>query len=110
MEDLELFLYASPDEDNSLSDEITCVILDDYIQSHGLDFDPDSFKSEQEYMKKARKLANNLKKYLEKTDINIFLKNKHPVIDYIELVVEYVDGPEIMGWTIWKNPHFKNYK
>lgn len=98
MRELSLYLYAYPDEDCDISDEITCVILDDYIHANKLDFY--SIDSDKEFLAKAKRLSKSLKKYIASTDIAAALGLK-PITE-VELVVEEVDGPAIKGWVVWK--------
>lgn len=96
--DYSLFLYANPDEDNEISEEITCVVLDEYLQEHKIYFDDITLKKE--YLKKAERLVKPLTKLLAKTNLVDGLKKKG--IDYVEFVVEEVDGPVVKSWIIWK--------
>ena len=98
MLDLALFLYAYPDEDDSISDELTCVILDSYLMDNNISFD--SITDEKAFISKAKKLAEKLKKHIAKTDIAARLQNMS--IDYIDLTVEQVDGPEVKSWIVWE--------
>lgn len=98
MLDLDLFLYAYPDEDCSVSDELTCVILDSYLKDNNISFD--SINNEKAFISEAEKLAEELKKYIAKTDIATRLQNMS--INYLDLTVERVDGPEVESWIIWK--------
>ncbi len=102
MVDLELFLYANPDEDNEISEFITENVLDNYIREHRLNFDPSIFKNEREYIKAAEKLVGDLKTFLKTTDYSDLLIRKG--IKEVELVVERIDGPVVTAWYIWECP------
>ena len=101
MVDLELFLYANPDENNEISEFITENILDNYIREHHLNFDPNNFKNEREYIKAAEKLVGDLKTFIRTTDYSDLLIRKG--IEDVELVVERINGPVVESWYIWDN-------
>ena len=98
MSELSLYLYAYPDENCDISDEITCVILDEYIRINKLDFY--SIDSDKEFLAKAKRLSKSLKEYIASTDIAAGLELK-PITE-VELVVEKVDGPTVKEWVVWK--------
>lgn len=106
--ELSLYLYAYPDPDNDISDEITCVILDEYIDANHLHFD--KIRTKKKFIEKAEKLAIELKAYIASTDIAAALEAKP--IDEVELVVEEVDGPvvEQAEWVVWERPKKKKKK
>ena len=89
--ELSLYLYAYPDPDNDISDEITCVILDEYLDANHIRFD--NIRSKKKFIEKAEKLAIELKEYITSTDVAAALKAQP--IDEVELVVEEVDGPVV---------------
>lgn len=101
MEELDLFLYAYDKKGELIddtSDEITCIILDQYIQDHNKDFY--SIKTKKAYLKAAKELAVELIEFLKTTDYGTALA-KHSEVFTVTLTVEYVDGPYIEEWVVW---------